>query len=132
MWTLTSLNLREFRVAARSLSLTVALALLLNGALPVLALPPSPSTQPVAKLSGALRAALSSNEFSVWSDPATLRLRVLIQSEGPVSAGLLTAVTLSGGFVVRQFASIDGILADVPKRSLLDLAARTDVDRISA
>jgi hypothetical protein len=90
---LTKPKLRELRFAAKSLSLFVAFAVLLNGSLPVLAGPPAPpSTQQAAKLSGALRSVLTSDEFSVWSDPTTQRLRVLIQSEGPVSAGLLTAV----------------------------------------
>ncbi|HXG66456.1 MAG TPA: hypothetical protein VNO70_15260, partial [Blastocatellia bacterium] len=58
-----------------------------------------------SKLSPALQQALNSSADLVWSISATQSVRVLIQTNGPVSPGLLQAVTLRGGKVVRQFTS---------------------------
>jgi subtilisin family serine protease len=85
-----------------------------------------------AKLSGALREALTSNVSSVWLDPSRQTVRALIQTNGPVSSALTNAIGQAGGSVVRRFSSIDGLLADLPKSKLLAIAGRSDVERISA
>jgi hypothetical protein len=59
-------------------------------------------------------------------------VRALIQSNGPVSSALITAIRGAGGSVVRQFTSINGLLADLPINKLLSIAGRSDVDRMSA
>src|SRR6266850_4097270 len=86
-----------------------------------------------SKLSRALQTALDDDYYScVWSDPSRGTVRVLIQTVGPVSPQLLTAVTAARGSVVRQFTSINGILAELPKGRVLGIAARADVERITA
>jgi subtilisin family serine protease len=112
------------------------LPILLILALFVAALPrgEAQAQQPSAvnKLSSALQQALGSNINSVWSNPDRQTVRVLIQTAGPVQTSLITAITLQGGTVVRQFSSINGLLAELPKNRLLTIAGRADVERMSA
>src|ERR1044071_3167951 len=61
------------------------------------------------KLSLALQQVLGANNLLVWSDPSKRTVRTLIQTNGPVSSALITAVTRAGGTVVRQFSSINGM-----------------------
>src|SRR5204863_6617597 len=61
-----------------------------------------------------------------------LTVRALIQTNGPVTNALKSAVTSAGGSIVRQFTSINGVLVDLPKNRLLTIAGRSDVERISA
>src|SRR5262249_20879201 len=69
----------------------------------------SPATR---KLSPALKGALgNSPSQSVWLDVSQKTVRTLIQTNGPSSSGLIAAITLAGGSVVRQFTSINGLLA---------------------
>src|SRR6266478_547677 len=86
----------------------------------------------ITKLSVALQQALNSNVSTVWLDPSRQRVRTLIQTNGPVASALITAIGVAGGTVVRQFTSINGLLADLPKSNLLAIAARSDVQRMSA
>ncbi|HWL74563.1 MAG TPA: S8 family serine peptidase, partial [Burkholderiaceae bacterium] len=86
----------------------------------------------VNKLSPALQQALNNNINSVWSNPDRQTVRVLIQTTGAVQIGLITAITLQGGSVVRQFTSINGLLVELPKNKVLTIAARADVERMSA
>src|SRR5215831_1352599 len=85
-----------------------------------------------SKLSVALQQELTGSDLLVWSNPSRGTVRVLIQTFGPVSADLLLAITLNGGLVVRKFSSINGLLAELPKNNVLAIAARTDVERMSA
>src|SRR5713226_1926367 len=78
------------------------------------------------KLSAALQQALNSNESMVWLNPTRQTVRILIQTNGPVSSALTAAITIAGGSVVRQFTSIVGLLADLPKSKVLDIAGRAD------
>ena len=87
---------------------------------------------PTSKLSVALQQCLDSNVSSVWLDSTRQRVRTLIQTNGPVTSSLTAAIQTAGGVVVRQFDSINGVLADVPKNRLLQLAARNDIERMSA
>src|SRR5690242_15850795 len=112
--------------------LTIALTLVLVFGLLPLTRTQAVVAAPISKLSAALQQALNSTVSTVWSDPSRQRLRVLIQSNGPFSSSLNTAIIASGGTIVRQFTSINGVLADLPKNQVLTLAARTDVDRMSA
>src|SRR5262245_57242394 len=112
--------------------LTVALTIVLVFGLLPLTRTQAMVAAPISKLSGALQQALNANVSTLWSDPSRQRLRVLIQSNGPFTASLNTAITQSGGVIVRQFDSINGVLADLPKNRVLTLAARSDVDRTSA
>ena len=84
------------------------------------------------KLSPALQQALIAPKELIWSNQAAQTLRVLIQTNGPVPAALITAITVQGGSVVRQFTSINGLLAEVPIDKLVSLAERDDVERITA
>src|SRR5258706_4795291 len=87
----------------------------------------------VSKLSVALQQALVSYPSScVWLDASRQTVRALIQSNGPPSSALTTAITAAGGSVVRQFTSINGLLADLPINKVLTIAGRSDVDRMSA
>src|SRR6185436_9952165 len=88
--------------------------------------------EPISKLSVALQLALNSNVSSVWLDPSRQRVRTLIQTYGAVPSSLSTAIAQAGGSVVRQFSSINGLLADLPKNKLLAIAARSEVERMSA
>src|SRR5437667_6736980 len=118
-------------------SLTVLLTLTL-----VFALLPNDRTQAdggsgsgagMSKLSAALQQALDNYPSScVWLNTSRRTVRTLIQSNGPVAAGLTTAITAADGSVVRQFTSINGLLADLPINKLLSIAARSDEDRMSA
>ena len=85
-----------------------------------------------SKLSPALQQALTSNQSLVWLDPSKQTVRTLIQSYGPVSSALTKAIKAAGGTVVRQFTSINGLLVDLPKSQLLTIAARSDVEHLSA
>ncbi|HEY9231687.1 MAG TPA: S8 family peptidase, partial [Blastocatellia bacterium] len=87
---------------------------------------------PINKLSTALQQALTSNDALIWSSPSRQTVRALIQTNGPVSAALSLAITVAGGTVVRQFTSIDGLLAELPKSQVLNIAGRDDIERISA
>src|SRR5205085_5535275 len=87
---------------------------------------------PLNKLSVALQQALTSNDAQVWSSPSQQTVRTLIQTNGPVSAALRSAITAAGGSVVRQFTSIDGLLAELPKSQVLAVAARDDIERLTA
>ncbi|HKY06066.1 MAG TPA: hypothetical protein VJQ56_14320, partial [Blastocatellia bacterium] len=113
-----------------------AIALVLAAAFLTMSVPTSRADAQVAsalnKLSPALQQALTSNLNLVWLNPTRRTVRALVQTNGPVTPGLLTAITLQGGSVVRQFSSINGLLVDLPKTSLLSLAARNDVERMSA
>ncbi|HEV8486968.1 MAG TPA: S8 family serine peptidase, partial [Blastocatellia bacterium] len=86
----------------------------------------------VGKLSGPLLNSLGNNELLVWSDPIRHTVRTIIQTPGAVTPALRTAVVLAGGSVVRQFTSINGLLAELPKSNVLAIAARADVDHMSA
>ena len=93
----------------------------------------SPSTGgPLGKLSFALQQSLNNNDAQVWANPSRQTVRALIQTNGPVTTALRLSVIAAGGTVVRQFSSIDGLLAELPKSRLLDIAGRADVERISA
>ncbi|HKP11708.1 MAG TPA: S8 family serine peptidase [Blastocatellia bacterium] len=93
----------------------------------------APSTGgPLGKLSLALQQSLNNNDARVWANASRQTVRALIQTNGAVTAALRQAITLAGGTVVRQFSSIDGLLAELPKSRLLDIAGRADVERISA
>ena len=83
------------------------------------------------KLSLALQQVLGTNNLLVWSDPSRRTVRTLIQTNGPVSSALITAVTRAGGTVVRQFSSINGMLAELPKNQVLSIASRSDVERMT-
>ncbi|HEX8087520.1 MAG TPA: hypothetical protein VF762_01625, partial [Blastocatellia bacterium] len=119
------------RLGARRLLTLWLMFILLGAALPIDGAR-AQATSPITKLSPALQRALNSNDMLVWSDPSRRTVRALIQTVGPVSPGLITAVRSSGGSVVRQFTSIYGLLAELPKSSLLTLASRSDVERMSA
>ena len=99
-------------------------------------MPVAPARAQVAsatsKLSGALQQSLTTNESQVWQDVSKQTVRMLIQTNGAVTSSLLKAIANSGGSVVRQFTSINGLLADLPKSKLLTIAARSDVERMSA
>src|SRR5437660_4656992 len=86
----------------------------------------------MSKLSPALQQGLDSSYSCVWSDSSKGTVRTVIQTFGPVSPLLLSAVTSSGGAVVRQFTSINGILAELPKNRVLTIAARADVEHMTA
>src|SRR5882724_9718839 len=87
----------------------------------------------MSNLPVALQQALDNYPSScVWLNTSRQTVRTLIQSNGPVASALPTAITAAGGSVVRQFTSIDGLLADLPINKLLSIAARSDVDRMSA
>src|SRR5689334_20060066 len=90
------------------------------------------SGNPLNKLSLALQQALVNNDLQVWSNPSRQTVRTVIQTNGPVSLALRSAILLAGGTVVRQFTSIDGMLVELPKNKLLDIAARADVERLTA
>lgn len=93
----------------------------------------SPSTGgPLAKLSFALQQSLNNNDAQVWANPSRQTVRALIQTNGPVTTALRLSIIAAGGTVVRQFSSIDGLLAELPKSRLLDIAGRNDIERISA
>src|SRR2546423_1746960 len=82
------------------------------------------STGTLSKLSPALQAGIQdSYQSCVWSDQQKQTVRVLIQTFSPVSSSLLTAITSAGGKVVRQFTSINALLAELPKSSVLNIAA---------
>ena len=83
------------------------------------------------KLSLALQQVLGANNLLVWSDPSKRTVRTLIQTNGPVSSALITAVTRAGGTVVRQFSSINGMLVELPKNQVLSIASRSDVERMT-
>ena len=83
------------------------------------------------KLSLALQQVLNTNNWLIWSDPSKRTVRTLIQTNGPVSSALITAVTRAGGTVVRQFSSINGMLAELPKNQVLSIASRSDVERMT-
>src|SRR5690242_160994 len=113
------------------------IALLIIVAVTCVTLPPSQArslsiTDPLDKLSLALQQALGSNDAQVWANPSRQTVRTLVQSNGPVTSALRSAITQAGGTIVRQFTSIDGLLAELPKSRLLDIAARDDVERLSA
>src|SRR5437868_1484475 len=93
---------------------------------------PMTAGNPISKLSLALQQALTNNDAQVWADPLRQTVRTLIQTNGAVSLSLRSAIVAAGGTVVRQFTSIDGLLVDLPKNKLLDIAARTDVERMTA
>ena len=93
--------------------------------------PPAGTVPPISKLAPALAAVLGTSDTLVWSDPSKQTVRVLIQTYGPVSASLLTAVSQNGGKVVHQFTSINAVLVELPKKHVLDIAARADVERMS-
>src|SRR6185369_11909654 len=112
--------------------LTLALTLVLVFGLLPLTRSQAVVAAPISKLSRALQQALNTNVSTVWSDPSRQRLRVLIQSNGAFTSSLNTAIIAAGGIIVRQFASINGVLAYLPKNRVLTLAARPDVDRMSA
>src|SRR5438094_926450 len=91
------------------------------------------STGTLSKLSPALQAGIQdSYQSCVWSDQSRKTVRVLIQTFSPISSSLLTAIVSAGGTVVRQFTSINGLLAELPKSSVLTIAARSDVERMTA
>jgi serine protease AprX len=83
------------------------------------------------KLTLALQQELNGNSNLLWSNPTSQRMRVLVQTNGLVSSALTNALALLDGVVVRQFTSINGLLVDIPKSSVLTLAARPDVDRLT-
>src|ERR1044071_4591569 len=122
-----------WRISARRLIAFWLMPILLGAALPIAGLrAQATSPDPVTKLSPAMQQILNSNELLVWADPSRRTVRTLIQTVGTVSSSLITAVRSVGGSVVRQFTSINGLLAELPKTSLLTIAARTDVERMSA
>jgi serine protease AprX len=115
----------------RKTILSITIVLLLTSAFPRRrAQAQSPSA--ISKLSTAVQQILNSGTTLVWANPATQTIRVLIQTFGPVDSGLLTAIGQNGGSVVRQFASIDGVLAALPISSVLAIAALPQVERITA
>ena len=69
------------------------------------------------KLSPALQQAMVSTNELIWSNQNARTVRLLIQTYGPVSATLIAAIALQGGSVVRQFTSIDGLLAEVQPKN---------------
>ncbi|MGH9822642.1 MAG: S8 family serine peptidase, partial [Blastocatellia bacterium] len=87
---------------------------------------------PTQKLSPALRHALDDNASLIWENSPAGTVRVILQTNGAVSNSLISAVTQQGGLIIRQFNSINGVLLDMPKTSLLNVAALPDVDRVSA
>ena len=89
-------------------------------------------SSPVAKLSTALRQALTEDVSLAWENPSTGNVRVILQTNGPVSPSLILALVLQGGTVVRQFSTINGLLVELPKSHLLSVAALAEVERISA
>src|SRR5215212_2247040 len=126
--------------SVKSSLLSPFFAFFLAGVLALGLLPPSHSLarpmpnegQPADKLSPPLRQALATSDTLVWSDPSRQTVRALVQSVGPVSSGLLSAIRANGGTVLRQFSSIKGFLAELPKNRILTIAARPDVERMSA
>ncbi|HYM00758.1 MAG TPA: S8 family serine peptidase, partial [Blastocatellia bacterium] len=90
------------------------------------------SPDPRQKLSMALVQALNDNADLVWEDSSDGTVQVIAQSNSPVTASLLSGLKELGANVVRQFASINGVLLDLPKTSLMDVAALPDIERISA
>ncbi len=124
----------KFFIPARGESVFTGFAIFLMLALVGSLLPPyqaQAQTSAISKLSEVLQSEVGRTSESIWSDSATQRLRVLIQTRGAVTAALVNALSLVDGFIVRQFASIEGVLANVPQSSLLELAARPDVERIT-
>ncbi len=83
------------------------------------------------KLSPALQRSLNSNELLVWLNPSSQRVRVLVQTKSALSLSLITAITLQGGYIVREFSSINCVLVDIPKNKVLTIANRSDVERMS-
>jgi len=90
------------------------------------------SQRALAKLSVAVQQILASNNALVWSNPATQKVRVLIQSFGPAGSDLLAAITQNGGTVVRQFTAINAVLVGLPTSGVLAVAALPQVERITA
>jgi len=119
------------KLQSRLLAITLALALLC-ASIPIARTRADNPPTPISKLSLALQQALNSNVSLVWQDPSRQTVRALVQSNGPVTSSLKSAITSAGGLVVRQFSSINGLLVDLPKNSLLTIAARSDVERMSA
>src|SRR5262245_53510288 len=77
-----------------------------------------PTSQPQAqtgllnKLSAAVQQELGTVTNLLWSDSANQRMRVIVQTNGPVSTLLMAVVGLLGGNVVRRFSSINGMLVE--------------------
>ena len=118
---------RSFTRLARTL-----IALLVMSVVTPISKPQAQLQSLLGKLSPALQQALVSNKDLVWSNQTAKTVRVLVQTNGPVSVGLITTIALLGGSVVRQFTSIDGLLAEMPAEKLLSLAERSDVEHMSA
>src|ERR1044072_3423432 len=122
------------RILSKGLSARKFFALCLTLALLSAMLPLTRSyaqSNSINKLSLALQQVLGTNNLLVWSDPSRRTVRTLIQTNGPVSSALITAVIRAGGTVVRQFSSINGMLVELPKNQVLSIASRSDVERMT-
>ncbi len=119
----------------RRLSALVIAFILATGALPFAGAkaqiePATVSAQ--SKLSPALLAAITDNRLLVWANPSRRTVRVLVQTTGAISNSLTTAISQAGGSVVRRFSSINGLLAELPKDRVIQIASRGDVERMTA
>src|SRR5438132_8003549 len=76
----------------------------------------------VSKLSPSLASSASSSET----------ISVIIQTKGAPSAAQDAAIQSKGGRKRSSFDAMNMVVADVPRSSLADLAARDDVNYISA
>src|ERR1044071_7010041 len=124
---MTDRNSTPFRSRVVGRLLTFALTIALICAMLPLSSTQADTVTPISKLSPALQRALTVSESLVWQNTGKQTVRALIQTNGAVSSALTKAIKTAGGSVVRQFTSINAVLAELPKSSLLTIAARTDV-----
>jgi subtilisin family serine protease len=93
------------------------------------------SSSAMKKLSPALQQVVNGtiNTRLAWYDPtaSTPYVQVLIQTYTPDTAALRQDVTGRGGAVLNRFVSINGIQAWLPKSKILDIANRSDVERMT-
>ena len=82
----------------------------------------SPRRARASKLSAGLASSTNSSEVT----------RVIIQTNGAPSAAQDSAIQSNGGRKRGSFDGLNMVVADVPRSSLADLAAREDVKYISA
>src|SRR5215471_5348705 len=115
------------RLLALSLLLCLLSSLIPIGTIQAQTPPPSA----LGKLDPVLAQALNGSDTLIWPDPGRGTVRVLVQTNGVISASLTSAIYQYGGQVVRRFSSINCLLAELPKSRVLDLASRSDVERMS-
>src|SRR5262245_23461869 len=105
---------------ARRIALFIIVAIVSASLAPVASFAAPQNSQgraPSAKLSASLASSTSSFEVT----------RVIIQTNGAPSAAQDTAIQSKGGRKRASFDAMNMVVADVPRNSLADLAARDDV-----